>query len=126
MHGDKSSKGMKNPRQNVRGQHIYGDALSGHRSPQVLGTSRLLPARKLIRNKEHSLRTKNTPITEKKLFSNSDRKPRRNILSLVPGTVSLLSLHQENYYREYSLYRSLEHCIPFLYQLENPIKNIAL
>ncbi len=53
-------------------------------------------------------------------------KPRRNILSLMPGTVSLLSLHQENYYREYSLYRYLEHCIPFLYQLENPIKNIAL
>ncbi len=52
----------------------YGDASSSHLSPQVLGTSRLLPARKLVRNKEPSLRTKNTPITDKKLFSNSDRK----------------------------------------------------
>jgi hypothetical protein len=63
---------MKNP-EKMYEDGTYGDTSSWHLSPQVLGTSRLLPARKLIRNKEHSHRTKNTHITDKKL-SNSDRK----------------------------------------------------
>ncbi len=87
----------------------YGDTSSGHLSPQVLGTSHLLPAGKLMRNKEHFPRTKNTPITEKKRFSNSDRKTKEEHSFLsARNSISAFFTPRKNT-REYSLYHSLEH-----------------